>query len=80
MKTTYKTKGTCSTEIEVDVEDGAIKSVIFTGGCPGNLLAMSELVKGMDVNEAITRLEGIICGNKNTSCAHQLTQALKLTL
>jgi len=79
MKTTYKTKGTCSTEIEVDVENGIIKNVQFTGGCPGNLLAMSELVKNMPVSEAIERLEGIRCGNKNTSCADQLTKALKVS-
>jgi len=80
MKTTYETEGTCSTEIEVDVEDGVIKDVIFTGGCPGNLLAISELVRGTDVKETIRHLEGIKCGNKETSCADQLAQALKLTL
>jgi len=80
MKTTYKPKGTCSTGIETDVEDGVIKSVTFTGGCPGNLLAISELVKGMQVTEAINRLGGIKCGNKKTSCADQLAHALKKTI
>ena len=80
MKTTYKPRGTCSTLIETEVEDGVIKSVKFTNGCPGNLLAISELVKGMSVKEAIGRLEGIRCGNKKTSCADQLAQALKATL
>jgi len=79
MKSIYKTKGTCSTAIEVDIEDGKLNDVKFTGGCPGNLLAISLLVKDMDVNEAINRLEGIKCGNKKTSCADQLAQALKST-
>jgi len=79
MKTTYKPKGTCSNLIEIEVEDGIIKSVKFTNGCPGNLLAISELVKGMGAKEAIERLEGIKCGNKKTSCADQLAQALKAT-
>ena len=77
MKTVYKPKGTCSQLIEIDVEDGIIKDVQFTAGCPGNLLAISELVKGMKASEAIERLEGIRCGNKKTSCADQLAQALK---
>jgi len=80
MKTIYKTKGTCSTAIEVDVEDGNINNVNFIGGCPGNLLAISILVKGMSVSDAINRLEGIKCGNKKTSCADQLVQALKTTV
>ena len=77
MKKTYITKGVCSSQIETDVEDGVIKSVKFTGGCPGNLLAISELVKGMTVAETVERLEGMRCGNKRTSCADQLVQALK---
>ena len=77
MTYVHKTKGTCSSKILIDVADGIIKDVKFAGGCPGNLLAMSELVKGMQVSEAISRLDGIKCGNKSTSCADQLAQALK---
>ena len=77
MKTVYKPKGTCSTGIEITTENGKIEKVIYTGGCPGNLLAIGELVKGMEINEAIKRLDGIKCGNKKTSCADQLAQALK---
>jgi len=77
MKTTYKTKGTCSQSIDIDVEDGIINQVIYHGGCPGNLLAIGKLVKGMEVSEAIEKLDGIRCGNKKTSCADQLAQALK---
>jgi len=80
MKISYKPRGVCSNNIDVIVEDGKIEKIEFTGGCPGNLLAMAELVKGMEVNEAITRLEGIRCGHKQTSCADQLAQALKTTL
>ena len=80
MRLTYKTKGTCSQMIELDVEDGIINEVSFLGGCPGNLLAIGILVKGMKVTDAIAKLEGIKCGNKKTSCADQLAQALKQTL
>ncbi|MDR2568697.1 MAG: TIGR03905 family TSCPD domain-containing protein [Oscillospiraceae bacterium] len=80
MKVEYKTKGTCSTKINLVVEDEKIESVEFEDGCPGNLLAIAVLVKGMKVTEAIERLEGIRCGNKKTSCADQLAKALKTTL
>jgi len=77
MKTTFKTKGTCSREIILDVEDGIIKAVEFNGGCQGNLTGMSKLVTGMKASDAIERLEGILCGNKGTSCPDQLAKALK---
>jgi len=80
MKISYKPKGTCSTRIDIEVEDGIIGDVVFTNGCPGNLLAISKLVKGMEVTKAIEILDGIKCGNKKTSCADQLAQALKTTL
>ena len=73
----YEPKGTCSQLIEIKTEDGMIHEVKYTGGCPGNLLAIGELVKGMKVSEAIDRLDGIRCGNKRTSCGDQLAQALK---
>ncbi len=73
----YQTKGTCSSAIDIEVNDGIIVSVSFIGGCNGNLKGISALVKGMQVEEAITRLEGIRCGFKNTSCPDQLAQALK---
>ena len=73
----YKPKGTCSQLIEIKVEDGIIHEAKYTGGCPGNLLAIGVLVKGMKVTEAIEKLEGIKCGNKKTSCGDQLAQALK---
>ena len=73
----YQTKGTCSSAIDVEVNDGVIESVTFTGGCNGNLKGISAVVKGMKVEEAIIRLEGIRCGFKSTSCPDQLAQALK---
>lgn len=73
----YQTKGTCSSAIDIEINDGVIESVAFTGGCNGNLKGISALVKGMKVEEAITRLEGIRCGFKSTSCPDQLAQALK---
>lgn len=73
----YKTKGTCSTMIDVELKDGAIDSVKFTGGCNGNLQGISALVKGMKPEEAISRLKGIRCGFKPTSCPDQLAHALE---
>ncbi len=73
----YQTKGTCSTAIDVEVKDGRIESVKFTGGCNGNLQGISALVKGMMVEEAISRLKGIRCGFKSTSCPDQLAKALE---
>lgn len=74
----YRPTGVCSKLITVDVEDNIIKNVQFTGGCNGNLKGIASLVKGMDVNEAISRIEGITCGGKNTSCPDQLSKALKI--
>lgn len=73
----YKTKGVCSTNISFNIEDGKVKDVNFTRGCEGNLQGLSVLVDGMDVQEAIKRLQGINCGRKGTSCPDQLSKALK---
>ena len=73
----YKTKGTFSTMIDVELKDGVIDSVKFTGGCNGNLQGISALVKGMKPEEAISRLKGIRCGFKPTSCPDQLAHALE---
>ena len=70
MKITYKTQGTCSSHIEVEVEDDVIQQVFFWGGCNGNLQGISRLVKGMKV-------EGVKCGNRSTSCPDQLCKALR---
>lgn len=73
----YKTSGTCSSAINLEVEGDIIKSVSFTGGCNGNLQGISRLVEGMKVEDAISRLKGIRCGFKNTSCPDQLACALE---
>lgn len=80
MKYNYTPKGVCSRQIAIEVEDGKICSVAFTGGCHGNLQGISSLVKGMDVREAISKLENIRCGMKSTSCPDQLAKALKQAL
>lgn len=77
MQFEYKTKGTCSQMIFFDVEDGKIHNVSFMGGCNGNLQGISRLVEGMDIDEAISRIDGIHCGSKPTSCPDQLANALK---
>ena len=73
----YHTKGTCSTSIDLEVEDGKIKFVEFFGGCNGNLKGIASLVTGMPVEEAISKLKGIRCGFKTTSCPDQLARALE---
>ena len=77
MKITYRPKGVCSQLMDIEVEDGKIESVKITGGCSGNLQGISSLLKGMAVDEAISRMEGIRCGIKATSCPDQIAQALK---
>lgn len=76
MKYQYKTSGTCSRRIDLDVEDGKILSCRFEGGCQGNLAGMSKMVQGMDIDEVIEKLSGIRCGFKPTSCPDQLARAL----
>ena len=73
----YKPQGVCSKLIQFDIENNKIRNVGFVGGCNGNLQGISRLVEGMDVDEAISRMEGIHCGYKSTSCPDQLAKALK---
>ena len=76
----YKTQSVCSRSIEIDIDNNTIVEVKFNGGCAGNTQGVASLVRGMDVNEAISRLEGIRCGFKPTSCPDQLAKALKKSL
>lgn len=78
MKYQYSTSGTCSKKIEFEVENGVIKDVSFMGGCNGNLQGICALVKGMRADEVVSRLRGINCGGKGTSCPDQLATALSL--
>lgn len=77
MKFTYRPKGVCSQQMDIEVEDGKLVSLKVMGGCSGNLQGIAKLVVGMDVDEVIARLDGIRCGFKKTSCPDQLAQALK---
>ena len=79
-KITHACEGTCSRQIEIEVEDGIVRSVAFTGGCHGNTQGIAALVRGMKVEEAIARLEGIDCRGKGTSCPDQLARALRSML
>ena len=73
----YRTSGTCSSEIRLDVKDGRVEELQVVRGCDGNLKGIAALVKGMPVEDVIERLEGIRCGFKNTSCPDQIAKALK---
>ena len=73
---TFKTSGVCSRTIEYEIDGNTIKSVKFIGGCPGNTIGVSRLVKGKTIGEVISILEGVPCRN-GTSCPDQLTKALK---
>lgn len=73
----YKTKGVCTSEIHLDIDNEIIQKVDFVRGCPGNLIGISALVTGMKIDDAIEKLRGITCGTKDTSCPDQLSKALE---
>ncbi len=77
MQYTYKTKGTCSTQIKFDINDGIVTNVVYTGGCNGNLQAVSRLVDGLSVEQIEAKCKGIHCGFKPTSCGDQLACAVR---
>ena len=77
MQFEYKTKGTCSRAVIVDVEDGVITDCQFVGGCSGNTQGVAALVIGMKTEDAISKIKGIKCGFKPTSCPDQLALALE---
>ena len=76
-KLIYKPQGVCSRQFEIEHEDGKIISIKIFGGCNGNLQGISKLLIGMSIEEAISRLEGIRCGMRPTSCPDQIARALK---
>lgn len=80
QRITYPTSGTCSRQIDIELEDGIIRSVLFTGGCQGNTQGVAALVQGMKASDAIARLEGIDCRGRGTSCPDQLAKALRKML
>lgn len=77
MTIDYTPRGVCSRHISIELENGVIGQVTVTGGCSGNLQGLSSLLRGMEAEEAIRRLEGIRCGMKSTSCPDQIARALK---
>lgn len=77
MRYSYKTKNTCSIEINFDINDDIVTNVSFIGGCNGNLKAISKLVEGMSADMIVEKLEGNTCGRRATSCADQLAFAVK---
>ncbi len=74
---TYYPKGVCSVQIDFDIEDGKIYNVKYIGGCNGNLKAIGALIEGMKIEDVISKVRGIKCGIKDTSCSDQLAQALE---
>lgn len=76
----FKTQGVCASEISFDVNQGRLQNVRFANGCPGNLQAVQVLVEGMPVEEVISKLRGIRCGEKETSCVDQLVKAIELKI
>lgn len=80
MTFTYRPKGVCSQLMEIETEDGKLKSLKVMGGCDGNLQGIARLVEGMEVEEVIRRLDGVRCGRKATSCPDQLAKALQQSL
>lgn len=80
MTYTYTTKGTCSSQITFDLNDGIVSNVSFVRGCNGNLKAISKLVEGMEAEKLISILKGNTCGPRDTSCADQLAKAVEKAL
>lgn len=80
MEYSYEPEGVCSREMIIDVENGIIRDVRIVGGCPGNTLAVSAMVKGNKIEDVIKKLKGIPCRDKGTSCPDQLARALEKIL
>lgn len=80
MHQQFQTRGTCSTRIDFDIEDGKLHNVSFTDGCNGNLKAIGKLVEGKDAREIADMLKGNTCGFNSTSCADQLSKAIDKAL
>lgn len=77
MNFSYRPKGVCSQNMDIEIEDGKVPGLKVMGGCSGTLQGIARLVEGMEIDEVISRLEGIRCGFKKTSCPDQLAQALR---
>ena len=80
MTYSYKTKGTCSTQIDLELDGNVVHNVKFTGGCNGNLQAIPKLVEGLTVEKKKKKIGGIRCGGRPTSCGDQLANACREAL
>ena len=80
MNYKYKTRGTCASMISFDLDNGIVSDIKFTGGCNGNLKGIAKLAEGMNAEDVITKLRGIRCGFKTTSCPDQLANAIEYAL
>lgn len=80
MTIQYQTKGVCSRQMNVKLEQGVVRKVEIIGGCAGNSQGVARLVEGMKAEDAIRKIEGIRCGFKATSCPDQLSKALRIAL
>ena len=80
MKYSYKTNGTCAWQIDFDMTDGVVSDIRFFGGCNGNLKMISKLLENRRAEDIVSSCEGNTCGNRRTSCADQLAQAVKSAL
>jgi len=76
----YNTTGVCSKKITFEIEDSKLKSLVFYGGCDGNLKALSKMLEGLPVEEVVEKLKGIQCKTRNTSCADQLAKAIEIAV
>lgn len=76
----FQTRGTCSSQVSFEIEEGRLKNVKFSRGCSGNLQGISALVEGMRIDEVIAKLKGIDCQGRGTSCPDQLALALEAAL
>ena len=77
MKVTYKPEQVCAKEINFELNGNIVTDVEFVGGCPGNAMGLVSLVKGMEIESVIEKLEGILCRHRSTSCPDQLASALR---
>lgn len=80
MEVSLKPRGVCSRSITMDLEDGIVRNIRFTGGCPGNTVGLARMLEGMEAEEVVRRLKGVRCGFKSTSCPDQLACGLEEAL
>ena len=80
MEVSLKPRGVCSRSITRDLEDGIVRNIRFTGGCPGNTVGLARMLEGMEAEEVVRRLKGVRCGFKSTSCPDQLACGLEAVL